>query len=79
MNNEDVCKSLVTQNIITQDSHQTPKMHMITKKTTWMNTKTNGQTSITKHANTHDAKQDGPRAQDKTRMGLRPNTKQEEA
>ena len=31
MNNEDVCKSLVTQNIITQDSHQTPKMHMITK------------------------------------------------
>ena len=44
-----------------------------------MNTKTNGQTSITKHANTHDAKQDGPRAQDKTSMGLRPNTKQEEA
>ena len=31
VNNEDACKSLITQNMISQDLNQTLKMHMVTK------------------------------------------------
>ena len=73
MSNEDACKSLVTQNMITRDLHQTSKMHMITKDNN-MDEQNNkrGHTNITKYANTQDAKQGlGPNA--------RPNTKQGKA
>ena len=55
-------------------------MHMITKDNN-MDEHNNkrGHTNIIKHANTQDAKQDGPRAQDKTRTSLRPDTKQRKA
>ena len=45
VNNEDACKSLITQNMISQDLNQTPKMHMVTKdvhKISRMNTTTYG-------------------------------------
>ena len=38
-----------------------------------------GHTNITMHTNTQSAKQDRPRAQEKKRMDLIPNTKQGEA
>ena len=52
-------------------------MHIITKDNN-MDEHNNkrGHTNIIKHENTQDAKQDGPRAQDKMRIGLRLDIKQ---
>ena len=70
-------KSLETLNMITQDLHQTPKMHMVTQDN---NKDGHNNIGVTKkHINTQKAKQDEPRAQDKIKMGLRPDTKQGEA
>ena len=53
-------KSLETLNMITQDLHQTPKMHMVTQDN---NKDGHNNIGVTKkHINTQKAKQDEPRA-----------------
>ena len=91
-NTQDSCKHARIQNITTHDSHKkkNKKKNTHTHKTyikhqinlwSWKITKgwtqqRRRQTNITKHANTQESKQDGPKAQHKTRMGLRPDAKQ---
>ena len=60
VNNEDACKSLITQNMISHYLNQTPKMHMVTQDN---NKDGHNNIGVTKkHINTQKAKQDELRA-----------------
>ena len=79
-------KTKIHMTHISKKNTQTHKTHIKHQTNMWSQKITKGwtqqcrrHTNITKHENTHKkTKHDGPKAQDKMRMGLWPDTKQRE-